>query len=68
MEKTNKPAYIAYAVTEAPGKKDETGKPITRWKAIGVAFAIHDGFNILLDALPVNGKVVLQTPKENKAV
>jgi hypothetical protein len=60
------PDYIAYAVTDVEGKQTPDGKQVSRWKAIGVAFSIRDGFNVLLDAVPVNGKVVLQIPKEFK--
>jgi len=38
-----------------------------RWREIGVAFASEKGgtITILLDALPVSGKLVLTPPKEH---
>jgi hypothetical protein len=40
-----------------------------RWREIGVAFASDNGgtITILLDALPVSGKLVLTPPKERTA-
>jgi len=39
-----------------------------RWREIGVAFASERGtITILLDALPVSGKLVLTQPKERTA-
>jgi hypothetical protein len=40
-----------------------------RWREIGVAFASERGgtITILLDALPVSGKLVLTPPKERTA-
>jgi len=39
-----------------------------RWREIGVAFASERGtITILLDALPVAGKLVLTPPKERTA-
>jgi hypothetical protein len=40
-----------------------------RWREIGVAFANERGgtITILLDALPVSGKLVLTPPKERTA-
>ena len=40
-----------------------------RWREIGVAFASERGasITILLDALPVSGKIVLTPPRERTA-
>ena len=40
-----------------------------RWREIGVAFASDKGgtITVLLDALPVSGKLVLSPPKERPA-
>jgi hypothetical protein len=40
----------------------------TFWLAIGAAFMHQDGdgYNIVLQALPIDGKVVLRLPKEDK--
>jgi hypothetical protein len=53
------PAYRAYSVIEREGKDDF-------WLNLGVAFAHEDGegFNILLQALPIDAKLVLRTYKE----
>ena len=51
---------IAYAVTEPPAGDDQTK---TRWRNIGVTFQNKDGSEtILLDALPLSGKIVLRDP------
>jgi hypothetical protein len=52
------PAYRAYTVVKR-GKDDF-------WLNLGVAFAHEDGegFNILLQALPTDAKLVLRTYKE----
>ena len=52
------PSYTAYTVTKREGKDDF-------WTPIGAAF-LHqdgDGFNIVLQALPIDGKIVLRLPK-----
>ena len=56
------PAYRAYTVVKREGKNT---KP-DYWLNIGAAFAHEDGagFNLLLQALPVDGKLVLRTYKE----
>ena len=53
------PAYRAYTVVKREGKDDF-------WLNLGVAFAHEDGegFNILLQALRTDGKLVLRTYKE----
>jgi hypothetical protein len=53
------PAYRAYTVIKREGKDDY-------WLNLGVAFAHEDGqgFNILLQALPTDAKLVLRTYKE----
>jgi hypothetical protein len=53
------PAYRAYTVVKREGKDDF-------WLNLGVAFAHEDGegFNILLQALPTDAKLVLRTYKE----
>ncbi len=40
-----------------------------RWREIGVAFASDKGgtITVLLDALPLTGKLVLSPPKERQA-
>ncbi len=56
---TKKPSHIAFHV-----RSGEDGKAY--FNRIGSAFAHKDGegYNVLLDATPVDGKVTLRTPKE----
>ena len=55
------PAYRAYTVVKREGKEDY-------WLNLGVAFPHEDGegFNILLQAMPLDGKLVLRTYKETE--
>ena len=57
----SKPAYRAYTVIKRENKDDY-------WLNIGVCFAHEDkdGFNLLLQALPLDGKIVLRTYKEDE--
>jgi hypothetical protein len=57
MTTTKKPALIAYAVT---GEAKQAF-----WTRIGSAWPHQngEGFNIELNALPVNGRVILMPPK-----
>jgi hypothetical protein len=52
------PTYQAYTVIKREGQDDF-------WLAIGAAFMHQDGdgFNVVLQALPINGKIVLRPPK-----
>jgi len=53
--------YVAYTVTERGDGDDKK----SFWTRIGVAYENRDGsLGVLLDALPTNGKLVLQTPKQ----
>lgn len=62
MTTTKKPAFIAYAVT-GEGKQ-------AFWTRIGSAWTHQngEGFNIELNALPVNGRIVLMLPKIDQEV
>ena len=53
------PSYQAYTVIKREGQDDY-------WLNIGAAFAHQDGdgFNVMLQALPINGKIVLRPPKD----
>jgi hypothetical protein len=55
------PAYRAYTVIKREGKDDY-------WLNLGVLFAHDDGegFNLLLQAMPLDGKIVLRRYKENE--
>ena len=57
----HQPAYRAYTVIKRDGQDDF-------WLAIGAAFGHQDGdgYNIVLQALPIDGKVVLRLPKDDK--
>lgn len=57
MTTTKKPAFIAYAVT-GEGKQ-------AFWTRIGSAWPHQhgEGFSIELNALPVQGRIVLMPPK-----
>ena len=61
-----KPAYRAYTVIKREPGAD--GKNNDFWLNIGVAFPHDDGqgFNLLLQALPLDGKIVLRTYKEDE--
>ena len=52
------PSFTAYTVQKREGKDDF-------WIAIGAAFMHQDGdgYNIVLQALPLDGKIVLRLPK-----
>ena len=58
----SKPAYRAYTVVKRGDDKDDF------WLNLGVAF-VHDdgeGFNLLLQALPIDGKIVLRRYKDEE--
>jgi hypothetical protein len=52
------PNYTAYTVAKREGQDDF-------WIAIGGAWMHEDGdgYNVVLQALPINGKIVLRPPK-----
>ena len=60
MANTQLPIYQAYTVIKREGQDDY-------WLNIGAAFSHADGngLNVLLQALPINGKLVLRPPKDN---
>lgn len=57
--KSKKPSHHAFQVTDGPEDK-------SYFNRIGVSFEHRDkkGHNILLDAIPLNGKITLRTPQE----
>jgi hypothetical protein len=60
---SSSPTFIAYAVKErGKGKK-------SFWTRIGSAWAHKNGggFNLELEALPVDGKIILMPPKAQDA-
>ena len=52
------PAFRAYTVVKREGAEDW-------WCPIGAAFMHQDGdgYNVVLQALPIDGKIVLRQPK-----
>ena len=54
------PTYQAYTAVKREGQDDF-------WLNIGAGFEHQDGkgLNILLQALPIDGKIVLRPPKDN---
>lgn len=55
------PTHRAYTVIKREGQEDF-------WLNLGLAFAHADGkgFNIVLQALPIDGKIVLREPTEDE--
>ena len=63
MTNNSKPAYLVYAVQDREDPDDDF------WTNVGAAFAHKDkkGFNILLRALPVDGRLVARRYTEKPA-
>ncbi|HWW87222.1 MAG TPA: hypothetical protein VNZ26_26675 [Vicinamibacterales bacterium] len=63
----NRPTHTAYSVRDY----QKNGKTESDWTRVGVAFAHRDGngFDILLEAIPVNGRIALRKnkPKSEQA-
>jgi hypothetical protein len=61
MPNTQEPIYQVYTVIKREGQDDF-------WLNIGAAFSHADGngLNVLLQALPINGKLVLRPPKDKE--
>jgi hypothetical protein len=59
---TKLPSHVAYTVISKEAK-DEKGY----WLKIGAAWPHKngEGFTLKLDALPLNGEIVLRVPKED---
>jgi hypothetical protein len=57
---TQQPSYQAYTVIKRKGHDDW-------WINIGAAFMHQggDGYNIVPQALPINGKIALRLPKDD---
>lgn len=55
---SQQPAYRAYTVVKRDGQKDF-------WLPIGAAFqhGSGDGMTVMLEALPMDGRIVLRKPK-----
>ena len=61
MATNQQPTHRVYTVVKREGQDDF-------WLAIGAAFAHQDGkgFNVMLQALPIDGKVVLRVAQDDK--
>ncbi len=59
-----KPTFNAYSVREY----EKDGKKDSYWTKIGVAFAHKngEGFDIVLEASPINGRITLIKPKADE--
>jgi hypothetical protein len=66
MSDSKQPTHRAY--TLIPRGKDKNGDDDKFWLNIGSVFAHADGagFNIILEALPLDGKLVLRAVKEEE--
>ena len=60
MAKGKMPDYVASTVVN----DKESGKD--RWTGIGVGFKNQDSITVLVDAVPVNGKIILRPPKKKE--
>jgi len=60
--KGRKPDFIVSSVVDVGDDK-------SRWREIGVAFwnEKHESMSVLLDAVPLSGKLVLMPPKPRSA-
>lgn len=58
-QQTKRPSHLAYQINE--GRDGQVF-----FNRVGAAFEHQDGqgFNLVLDSVPVDGKVTLRTPKE----
>jgi hypothetical protein len=56
------PSFRAYTVIKREGQDDF-------WLPIGAAFMHQDGdgYNVVLQALPLDGKIVLRQPKDDQS-
>ena len=61
MADTSTPAFAVYTVIDRGEKQDPF------WLRIGAAWKHKDGhgYNVTLDALPANGRIVLREPKDD---
>lgn len=57
-----KPSHYVYTVRAGTSAGNDY------WTKVGVAFAHNDGkgFSLMLEALPLDGKLTIRTPEPNK--
>jgi hypothetical protein len=62
MASSQQPTHRVFAIVKREGQEDF-------WLPVGAAFAHKDGrgFNVILQALPLEGKVVLREPQADEA-
>ena len=62
----NSPAYIAYHVKDTTA--GENGEKRGVWTRVGAAWPNKDGkgFNLVLDVMPLDGRVTLREPSERE--
>jgi hypothetical protein len=60
MANKHEPAFTAYTVSKRGDYKDDW------WTPIGAAFEHSDqkGYNIVLQTIPLDGKIILRPPKD----
>lgn len=65
MSNSKKPSHIAYVTREF----GDNGKTSTRYFEIGAVWPHKDGkgFNLVLDAIPVGGKIVIRANEPKAA-
>jgi co-chaperonin GroES (HSP10) len=63
MAKKEKPTHEAFVAVKT-GNKDDDGNDKTVWLKVGSGWAHDDGkgMNLVLQALPVDGKLVVRRP------
>jgi hypothetical protein len=61
MATQQQPTFTAFAVTKRGEGQDDW------WTPIGAAFPHKDekGFNVILQSIPLDGKIVLRPPKDD---
>ena len=60
--KNGKPAFIAYSVREY----ESNGEKKSQWSQIGAMWSHKDGdgFSLQLEAMPLDGRIILRQPPE----
>ncbi|MFO0890974.1 MAG: hypothetical protein U0790_17755 [Isosphaeraceae bacterium] len=59
---SKRPTHVAYSV------KDRGENKKSEWRAIGVAWAHADakGFNVVLDMMPLDGRITLRAAQDDR--
>ena len=61
-----KPNFVAFQITETE-MTDDKGNKVSFWNRIGAAWTNRDGsINLQLNSIPLDGKIQLREPKEDK--